>query len=90
MRLPGIEPAFQEAPASAADEAVLVECAKRGSQEAFGQLSARHAAEVRAFIYARVRDAALTGDIAAATWLEAWKSVHQFASDGRRFVPWVI
>ena len=81
--------ALQEAPASA-DEAVLVECAKQGSEEAFGQLYARHADEVRAFIYARVRDAALTDDIAAATWLEAWKSVHRFASDGRRFVPWVI
>ncbi len=79
-----------QSPAAAADEAALAECAKQGSQEAFGQLYARHADDVRAFIHARVHDAALTDDIAAATWLEAWKSVHRFASDGRRFVPWVI
>ena len=82
--------ALHESPAAAADEAALVECAKQGSQDAFGQLYARHADEVRAFIYARVRDAALTDDVAASTWLEAWRSVGRFASDGRRFAPWVI
>ncbi len=82
--------ALQESPAAAADEARLVECAKQGSQDAFGHLYARHADEVRAFIYARVRDAALTDDAAASTWLEAWRSVGRFASDGRRFAPWVI
>jgi RNA polymerase sigma-70 factor (ECF subfamily) len=79
-----------ESPAAAAAEAALVGCAKQGSQEAFGQLYARHADEVRAFIYRRVRDAALTEDVAASTWLEAWRSVGRFASDGRRFAPWVI
>jgi RNA polymerase sigma-70 factor (ECF subfamily) len=82
--------ALEESPAAAADEADLVGCAKQGSPEAFGQLYARHADEVRAFIYARVRDAALTDDVAASTWLKAWRSVGRFASDGRRFAPWVI
>lgn len=82
--------ALQESPAAAADEAALVECSKQGSREAFGQLYASHADAVRAFIYARVRDAALTDDVAASTWLEAWRSVGRFASDGRRFAPWVI
>ena len=82
--------ALPESPAAAADEAQLVGSAKQGSQEAFGQLYARHADEVRAFIYRRVRDAPLTEDVAASTWLEAWRSVGRFASDGRRFAPWVI
>src|SRR5215472_7739084 len=81
---------LQQSAAAAADEAALVECAKRGSQEAFGHLYARHADEVCAFIYARVRDAAVTDDVAASTWLEAWRSVGRFANDGRRFAPWVI
>jgi len=81
---------LQQPATAAADEVTLVEHAKQGSQEAFGQLYTRHADEVRAFIYARVRDAALTDDVAASTWLEAWRSVGRFASDGRRFAPWVI
>src|SRR5215472_15069320 len=81
---------LQQPAVAAADEVTLVEHAKQGSQEAFGQLYRRHADEVRAFIYARVRDAALTDDAAASTWLEAWRSVGRFASDGRRFAPWVI
>ena len=81
---------LQQPATAAADEVTLVEHAKQGSQEAFGQLYARHADEVRAFVYARVRDAALTDDVAASTWLEAWRSVGRFASDGRRFAPWVI
>src|SRR5262249_44801014 len=38
-------------------------------------------------IYARVRDAAVTGDVAASTWLEAWGSGGRVANDGRRFAP---
>jgi RNA polymerase sigma-70 factor (ECF subfamily) len=84
------------AASSAEDEAVgtrliaLVELARNGDKEAFGQLYDHYQPSVYRFLYYRVGSMTLAEDLAAETFFRALRSMHSFRWQGKDFGAWLM
>ncbi|MBW3540402.1 MAG: sigma-70 family RNA polymerase sigma factor [Planctomycetes bacterium] len=80
----------EEAPsASAASDARLVEDARRGDQDAFGQLVLRYERRLLRVIVRFVPDIELARDLVQETFLRVYERLDQF-DPSRRFGPWLF
>ncbi|MEX0702682.1 MAG: sigma-70 family RNA polymerase sigma factor [Planctomycetales bacterium] len=80
----------ESVPAGAAlSDARLVEDARRGDQQAFGELVRRYERRVVRVIRRFVRDRDLADDLAQETFLRAYEKLDQF-DPSRRFGPWLF
>ena len=68
----------------------LVELAKRGDAEAFGQLYDHYLSSVYRYVYYRVGAHALAEDLASETFLRALRSLSSFHWQGRDFGAWLV
>jgi RNA polymerase sigma-70 factor, ECF subfamily len=84
------------AASSAADEAeqtrliALVELARGGDKEAFGQLYDHYHLSVYRFLYYRVGSATLAEDLTAETFFRALRSMSSFRWQGKDFGAWLM
>lgn len=84
------------AASSAEDEAVgtrliaLVELARNGDKEAFGQLYDHYQSSVYRFLYYRVGSMTLAEDLTAETFFRALRSMHSFRWQGKDFGAWLM
>jgi RNA polymerase sigma-70 factor (ECF subfamily) len=84
------------AASSAEDEAVgtrliaLVELARNGDKEAFGQLYDHYQPSVYRFLYYRVGSLTLAEDLTAETFFRALRSMHSFRWQGKDFGAWLM
>lgn len=77
------------APPRSDAEAALIERAAR-DPEAFGVLYRRHFGAVAGLLYRRTGDAALAEDLAADTFLAAWKVMDRYRATGVPFRAWLL
>jgi RNA polymerase sigma-70 factor (ECF subfamily) len=81
---------------SAEDEAVgtrliaLVELARNGDKDAFGQLYDHYQPSVYRFLYYRVGSMTLAEDLTAETFFRALRSMHSFRWQGKDFGAWLM
>jgi RNA polymerase sigma-70 factor (ECF subfamily) len=68
----------------------LVELARAGDTEAFGQLYDRYHLAVYRFVYYRVGSVALAEDLASETFFRALRSMSSFRWQGRDFGAWLM
>ncbi|MGW5359117.1 sigma-70 family RNA polymerase sigma factor [Actinopolymorpha pittospori] len=68
----------------------LVELAKRGDAEAFGQLYDHYLSTVYRYVYYRVGTHALAEDLASETFLRALRALSSFHWQGRDFGAWLV
>jgi len=86
----------EQACSSEADEAeatrliALVELARGGDSEAFGQLFDHYHTSVYRFIYYRVSSVALAQDLASETFFRALRSMSSFRWQGKDFGAWLM
>ncbi len=84
------------AASSAEDAAVaarliaLVELARGGDKEAFGQLYDHYQPSVYRFLYYRVGSTTLAEDLTAETFFRALRSMHSFRWQGKDFGAWLM
>ena len=84
------------ATSSAADEAegsrliALVELARQGDAEAFGQLYDHYHASVYRFLYYRLGAVQLAEDLTAETFFRALRSMSTFRWQGKDFAAWLM
>jgi len=84
------------ATSSAEDAAVasrliaLVELARSGDKEAFGQLYDHYQPSVYRFLYYRVGSTTLAEDLTAETFFRALRSMHSFRWQGKDFGAWLM
>jgi RNA polymerase sigma-70 factor (ECF subfamily) len=84
------------ATSSAEDSAVasrliaLVELARNGDKEAFGQLYDHYQPSVYRFLYYRVGSMTLAEDLTAETFFRALRSMHSFRWQGKDFGAWLM
>ena len=84
------------ATSSVEDEAVasrliaLVELARNGDKEAFGQLYDHYQPSVYRFLYYRVGSVTLAEDLTAETFFRALRSMHSFRWQGKDFGAWLM
>jgi RNA polymerase sigma-70 factor (ECF subfamily) len=84
------------AASSAEDAAVasrliaLVELARNGDKEAFGQLYDHYQPSVYRFLYYRVGSMTLAEDLTAETFFRALRSMHSFRWQGKDFGAWLM
>lgn len=84
------------ATSSVEDEAVasrliaLVELARNGDKEAFGQLYDHYQPSVYRFLYYRVGSMTLAEDLTAETFFRALRSMHSFRWQGKDFGAWLM
>lgn len=84
------------AASSAEDQAVgtrliaLVELARNGDKEAFGQLYDHYQPSVYRFLYYRVGSITLAEDLTAETFFRALRSMHSFRWQGKDFGAWLM
>jgi RNA polymerase sigma-70 factor (ECF subfamily) len=84
------------AASSAEDEAVgsrliaLVELARNGDKDAFGQLYDHYQPSVYRFLYYRVGSMTLAEDLTAETFFRALRSMHSFRWQGKDFGAWLM
>lgn len=81
--------AFDSEPAAAAGDARLVEEARQGDQQAFGELVLRYERRLISVILRFVTDIELARDLAQETFLRTYGRLDQF-DPGRRFGPWLF
>ena len=74
---------------SVVNEARLVESARSGDHEAFGELVVRYESRVFRVIFRFVRETELAKDLTQETFLRAFERLEQFDSS-RRFGPWLF
>ncbi|MEO8277651.1 MAG: sigma-70 family RNA polymerase sigma factor [Thermoanaerobaculia bacterium] len=67
----------------------LAERAKRGSEEAFGELVERFHRPVFSLLVRMVRQSELAEDLAQESFLKAWKSLARFDAE-RKFSSWIF
>ncbi len=85
-----------QATSSLADEAegsrliALVELARKGDSEAFGQLYDHYHASVYRFLYYRVGSVPLAEDLTAETFFRALRSMSTFRWQGKDFGAWLM
>ena len=68
----------------------LVELAKKGDAEAFGQLYDHYLSTVYRYIYYRVGTHALAEDLTSETFLRALRALSSFRWQGRDFGAWLV
>jgi RNA polymerase sigma-70 factor (ECF subfamily) len=68
----------------------LVELARGGDKEAFGQLYDHYQPSVYRFLYYRTRSATLAEDLTADTFFRALRSMNNFRWQGRDFGAWLM
>jgi RNA polymerase sigma-70 factor, ECF subfamily len=68
----------------------LVELAKQGDAEAFGQLYDNYVSTIYRYIYYRVGGHALAEDLTSETFLRALRSLTSFRWQGRDFGAWLV
>jgi RNA polymerase sigma-70 factor, ECF subfamily len=68
----------------------LVELAKKGDAEAFGQLYDHYVSTIYRYVYYRVGAHALAEDLTSETFLRALKSLSSFRWQGRDFGAWLV
>lgn len=68
----------------------LVELAKKGDAEAFGQLYDSYVSTIYRYIYYRVGGHALAEDLTSETFLRALRSLTSFRWQGRDFGAWLV
>jgi RNA polymerase sigma-70 factor (ECF subfamily) len=84
------------ATSSAADDAegrriiALVELAREGDKEAFGQLYDHYHVSVYRFLYYRVGSAPLAEDLTSETFFRALRSMSSFRWQGKDFGAWLM
>lgn len=71
-----------------ADERQLVELAKSGDAEAFGQLYDAYVDRVYRYVFFRVTDQETAEDITSQVFLKAWESVRRYRPQGP-FLAWL-
>ena len=92
----GRGPDSEEAASSELDEAVasrliaLVELARGGDAEAFGQLYDHYHVSVYRFVYYRVGSVALAEDLTSETFFRALRSMGSFRWQGKDFGAWLM
>lgn len=93
---PGRGSDSEQACSSEGDEAeatrviALVELARGGDSEAFGQLFDHYHTSVYRFIYYRVSSVALAQDLASETFFRALRSMSSFRWQGKDFGAWLV
>ena len=84
-------PASSEQDQAVADRLVaLVELARGGDAEAFGQLYDHYRTRVYRFVYYRVGSAALAEDLTSETFFRALRSMGSFRWQGKDFGAWLM
>jgi RNA polymerase sigma-70 factor (ECF subfamily) len=68
----------------------LVELARSGDKEAFGQLYDHYQPSVYRFLYYRVGSTTLAEDLTAETFFRALRSMHSFRWQGKDFGAWLM
>jgi RNA polymerase sigma-70 factor, ECF subfamily len=68
----------------------LVELARNGDKEAFGQLYDHYQPSVYRFLYYRVGSMSLAEDLTAETFFRALRSMHSFRWQGKDFGAWLM
>jgi len=68
----------------------LVELAREGDKEAFGQLYDHYHVSVYRFLYYRVGSASLAEDLASETFFRALRSMSSFRWQGKDFGAWLM
>jgi RNA polymerase sigma-70 factor (ECF subfamily) len=81
--------AFDAEPAAAVGDARLVDDARQGNQQAFGDLVNRYERRLVSVILRFVTDIELARDLAQETFLRTYGRLDQF-DPGRRFGPWLF
>jgi RNA polymerase sigma-70 factor, ECF subfamily len=89
MTQPPVEPLSAADSANWAHEARLVEEARRGSRDAFGELVRRYERRVIHVLHEFVRDQDLAEDLAQETFVRVYQRLDQF-DPARRFGPWLF
>jgi RNA polymerase sigma-70 factor, ECF subfamily len=95
-RRPAPSPAGRSPSGDSADDPdrrrvrALVELAKGGDAEAFGQLYDRYATTIYRFAYYRVRSRAVAEDVTSETFFRALRSLSTFRWEGRDFGSWLV
>lgn len=77
------------ASAGFANEARLVDEARRGNKSAFGELVLRYERRVLRLVLQFIRDESLAEDLAQETFVRAYQRLEQF-DPSRRFGPWLF
>jgi RNA polymerase sigma-70 factor (ECF subfamily) len=88
-----VSPAVQRRERSADDAtrlAPLVERARRGDAEAFGQLYDHYQASVYRVIYSQTRSTTLTEDLTADTFFRALRGIEGYKLDAALFPAWLF
>jgi RNA polymerase sigma-70 factor (ECF subfamily) len=70
-------------------EADLVQRARSGDREAFGQLYEASLDRVYRYIYFRVTDDETAEDLTSKVFLRAWESIPRFKASGSPFIAWL-
>lgn len=71
-------------------EAALIQLARRGDCESFGELYALHVRRVRRHIAYIVKDPEETDDLTSQTFLQAWEALPRYESRGVPFYAWLL
>jgi RNA polymerase sigma-70 factor (ECF subfamily) len=67
----------------------LVDRARRGDQEAFGQLYERYRGSIHRLLLRETRSAALAEDLVSETFFRALRGIETFTSEAGFFGPWL-
>jgi RNA polymerase sigma-70 factor (ECF subfamily) len=78
----------QEVPLKAQPEDILVDLAKRGSNEAFGLLVEKYQERIRNLIYSIFNDASLIDDISQDIFIKAYEAISTFRAESS-FYTWL-
>jgi RNA polymerase sigma-70 factor, ECF subfamily len=89
MNRPDTDADVDLASASFANEARLVDEARRGNKSAFGELVLRYERRVLRLVLQFIRDETLAEDLAQETFVRAYQRLDQF-DPSRRFGPWLF
>ena len=74
----------------AATDQMLVERARGGDREAFGELYDRHVMPVYRHVYCMVNDRQLAEDLTAQTFLQALQAIARYEERGLAFRAWLL
>ncbi|GAB3278135.1 hypothetical protein GCM10027589_04200 [Actinocorallia lasiicapitis] len=76
--------------ANAPEAALLVERARAGCREAFGELYAQHAGSVYRYLHVKTGSPTLAEDLTSETFLRALRRIEHFTWTGRDFGAWLV
>ena len=70
------------------EEALWVEAAKRGDEQAFGKLVCAYQVRVTSLLSRMVRDPGSVRELSQQTWIRVWKSLPRYKGDAK-FFTWL-